>query len=231
MKIIIALSLSLIANLVVAAPADYVFTINTENPAGYADWMKSNAVALGRATGAAEMGLCQPKAGAANTGDMYGYARYGSMAEAMAVDFGSEEFRAVIAKNTVPRTLSAMNLWSVDRPFPSGAQVGQKSTATGFFVEVRDLKGYIKAIGDVESAYHSNGFEDFAIEVGRPYTGDYTGSVFVTLAAPNGNRLGAALDAMTENWAVGPVRRAQRMRDPIRGFVMDCEVAFVKEAK
>lgn len=231
MRIITSILLSLIASLVVAAPATYIFTINTENPTGYADWMKSSAVALGRATGAAEMGLCQPKAGAENTGDMYGYARYVSMAEAMVVDFGSEEFRAEIAKNTVPRTLVTMDLWSVDRPFPSGAQVGQKTTATGFFVETKDLKGYIRAIAAVESAYHANGFEDFAMQVARPYTGDYTGSVFVMLAAPNGDRLGAALDAMTENWAAGPVRRAQRMRDPIRGFVMDCEVAFVKEPK
>jgi len=83
----------------------------------------------------------------------------------------------------------------------------------------------------VESAYHSNGFEDFAMQVASPYTGDYTGSVFVMLAAPNGERLGAAFDAMTENWAAGPVHTAQGLRDPIRGFVMDCEVAFVKEPK
>ena len=231
MRIIMTILLSLIANVVVASPATYIFTINTKNASGYTDWMKSNATALGRATGAAEMGLCQPKAGAEKTGDMYGYANYISMAEAIAVDFGSEEFRAEIAKNTVPRTLEAMDLWSVVRPFPSATQVGQKTTAIGFFVETKDLKGYVKAIAAVESAYHSNGFEDFAMQVASPYTGDFTGSVFLMLAAPNGERLGAAFGAMTESWAAGPVQKAQGLRDPIRGFVMDCEAAFVKEPK
>ena len=48
------------------------------------------------------------------------------------------------------------------------------------------------------------------------------------IAAPNGERLGAALDAMNERWASGAVQKAQRMRTPVRGFAMDCEVAYVK---
>mgnify|MGYP001202000375 CR=1 FL=1 len=228
MRAIIAFVFLLIASSTSAAPATYVFTINTENATGYAEWMMSNGEGLGNATGAKELGLCLPKAGAENTGDLYGYARYDSMSEALAVDFGSEEFRAEIAKNTVPRELHAMDLWSVVHPFPGQAQVGQKTAATAFFVESDDLKNYVKAISAVESAYRSNGFEDFAMQVATPYTGDYTGKVFVMIAAPDGERLGAALDAMNERWAMGPVQKAQRMRKPVRGFAMDCEVAYVK---
>ena len=228
MRAIAAFIFLFVASSVGAAPATYVFTINTEDAAGYAEWMRSNSEGLGSASGANELGLCIPKAGAEKTGDLYGYARYDSMSEALAVDFNSESFRAEIAKNTVPRVLSAMDVWSVVHPFPGQAQVGQKTTATAFFVKSDDLKNYVKAISAVESAYRSNGFEDFAMQVATPYTGDYTGKVFVMIAAPNGERLGAALDAMNERWAVGPVQKAQRMRTPVRGFAMDCEVAYVK---
>ena len=228
MKVITACVFLFVACSVSAAPATYVFTINTDNAAGYAEWMMSNGESLGNATGAKELGLCLPTTGAENTGDLYGYARYDSMSEALAVDFDSEEFRAEIAKNTVPRELHAMDLWSVVHPFPGSAQVGQKTAATAFFVDSNDLKGYVRAISAVESAYRSNGFEDFAMQVATPYTGDYTGKVFVMIAAPNGERLGAALDAMNKRWAMGPVQKAQRMRTPVRGFTMNCEVAYVK---
>ena len=60
------------------------------------------------------------------------------------------------------------------------------------------------------------------------YTGDYTGQIMVVIQAPTSVRLGEFLDARNEDWNMAASAKFPRLRDLERGFVMTCEVVYVR---
>ncbi len=54
-----------------AEPVMNLITLNTQDGAGYAKWLRGSAEALGKSNNAMSMGLCSPTAGAEQMGDHY----------------------------------------------------------------------------------------------------------------------------------------------------------------
>ncbi|HCU89310.1 MAG TPA: hypothetical protein DGR97_05185 [Gammaproteobacteria bacterium] len=212
-----------------ATPATYLFTINTEQAAGYAEWLRGSAKTIATATGATQAGLCLPRAGGVTAEDVYVYLNYSSMSAAMAADFTQAKVVNEIQKNSARRTVVAQDLWAIIKPFATSGSTGQKSVVSGFFAKANDVGRYVTIVKKVEAAYKKNGFGDIGIQVSMPSTGDYSGLVWVMLAAGNGSRLGEAWDAQSSRWASPIIKRAQRLREIDRGFLLDCEVIFAAE--
>jgi len=212
-----------------ATPATFLFTINTEQAAEYAEWLRGSAKTIAAATGATETGLCLPRAGAVTTGDVYVYANYPSMSAAMAADFTQAAVVNEIQKNSARRTVVARDLWATVKPFSVSGSTGQKSVVSGFFVKANNVSRYLAVIKEAEAAYNKNGFGDVSIQAAIPSTGDYSGLVWVMFAAENGHRLGEAWDAQSSRWASPIIKKARKLREIDRGFLMDCEVVFAAE--
>jgi hypothetical protein len=61
-------------------------------------------------------------------------------------------------------------------------------------------------------------------------TGENAGKLMAVIQAPNGNRLGAMLDELEEEWAATILGDMAKIRRYDHGFTMNCEVVYAAES-
>ena len=60
-------------------PVMSLITVNTEDTAGYRDWAKGSSEAIAKTNGASAVGLCSPRIGAEEMGDLYFWSLFAEM--------------------------------------------------------------------------------------------------------------------------------------------------------
>ena len=87
---------------------------------------------------------------------------------------------------------------------------------------------YIQELATYQGIAQANGFEDVTLGAFQINTGDYTGQLMVTIQAPTTVRLGEFLDARDQDWNMAAVAKFPKLRKLKRGFMMTCEVVYVR---
>ena len=80
-----------------------------------------------------------------------------------------------------------------------------------------------------QTAADKNGFSDIRFTVYSYLTGENAGKLMAVIEAPNGNRLGAMLDALETEWAAKILGDMAKIRRYDHGFTMNCEVVQTSE--
>ena len=102
-------------------------------------------------------------------------------------------------------------------------QAGESWSQMTLFVETAQPARYVELIAEFEEALHANGFDDVTWMVHTMNSGDYAGLLHVALQAPNGQRLGDALDAAsTASWSNFARGEFNGLRKIVRGLFIEC---------
>ena len=210
-------------------PSMNVVTVNTEDYNGYMDWARKSAKVIGSANGAVASGVCRSTAGAEVEGDIYYYTLAESMEKMLQGDVNVGKVAKEIAKMKVTRTVRLRDAYRIVKTSSSTATVGQVNSNMNILVHTKDVAAYVKGLGQFETALHNNGFKDITLQAFLAETGDYTGLVMTSMAAPSRARLGAALDARTKPWASSIIGSWDGTREYVRGIFMDCETIYVAD--
>ncbi len=213
-----------------AEPAMNLVTINTQDTAGYVAWLKGSSKAIANATNASTAGICRPIAGAEEEGDLYVWFMADSQQKLAEADPQSDAIMAEVAKITVKRTIKTRDIWRVVRTEGVASNNGGPFSAWNILVKTSDIGGYLNALNALKSSMNENGLEDTVLNAFVADTGKWAGMVMVSLQAPTGGRLGAAMDARTSPWFTEALSDLQGIREYVHGWVMSCEVTYAGQA-
>ena len=228
MKKTLLILTSFLASFVFAAPAMNVFTINTADPMGYMDWARASAPITSPPSNTASGGVCLPSFGSEEFGDMYFYNLYDSHSDSLSGNYYDPEVAAEIAKIADKRTVSTVDHYSALTPVVADVEVGMTYANYNINVSTKTPQRYIQELSAYQAIAQANGYEDVTLGAFQINTGDYTGQIMVVIQAPTSIRLGEFLDARTEDWNMAASAKFPRLRDLERGFVMTCEVVYVR---
>ena len=228
MKKTLLILTSFLASFAFAAPAMNVFTINTSDPMGYMDWARASAPITSPPSNTSSSGVCLPGSGAEEFGDMYFFSLYDSHSDSLSGNYYDPEIAAEIAKIADKRTVRMIDHYSALTPVGDGFEVGMTYANYNINVSTKTPQRYIQELTDYQSIAQANGFEDVTFGAFQINTGDYTGQIMVVIQAPTSVRLGEFLDARNEDWNMAASAKFPRLRDLERGFVMTCEVVYVR---
>jgi hypothetical protein len=208
-------AVALLALLPCGALADstmLIATIETSDATGYAKFVE-------------ELTALQQKAGAKLTADVwvpiaagdavevaYYVAEYASAKDwlqSQAIMGENQKIRALRQKMDAKRTITSVTTYSQIRDqggYPDGKVLNTSVRPT-------DAAAYAKALDELDALMDKNGFEDIKLNVWAVSVGgDLAGVQLVSLQAPNGERLGAFIDASGQPWIqkwfadAGPLR-------------------------
>ena len=116
-------------------PVMSLITVNTEDTAGYRDWAKGSSEAIAKTNGASAIGLCSPRIGAEEMGDLYFWSLFDSNETAWKTDPNNPAIAKEVAKMQVTRTIRDWDNYRVARQ----ASALDESTAPmlSFFVDTK----------------------------------------------------------------------------------------------
>lgn len=211
-----------------AAPAMNVFTINTADPMGYMEWARASAPITSPPSNTASAGVCLPSGGSEEFGDMYFYSLYDSHADSLSGTYYDPEIVAEIAKIADKRTVSTIDHYSALTPVVADVEVGMTYANYNINVYTSTPQRYIQELATYQGIAQANGFEDVTLGAFQINTGDYTGQLMVVIQAPTSVRLGEFLDARDQDWNMAAVAKFPKLRKLKRGFMMTCEVVYVR---
>ena len=90
-------------------PVMSLITVNTEDTAGYRDWAKGSSEAIAKTNGASAVGLCSPRIGAEEMGDLYFWSLFDSNETAWKTAPNNPVIAKEVAKMQVTRTIRDNN--------------------------------------------------------------------------------------------------------------------------
>ena len=207
-------------------PAMSVLTINTPDPAAYVRWAKSSGPAIGKSIDAAVGGTCVPVAGYYAPGELYYWHLYGNHAAAMGSDPYNPTVMSELKKQTSDRVVSRSDAYSVLLSDPADYSVGDTFSNWNIVVSTSDPGEYLQSVKRMSAAASENGLEDIRLAVYSYLTGENAGKLMTVVQAPNGNRLGAMLDALESDWASAILNDMVSIRTYEHGFTMNCSMVF-----
>ena len=135
-----------------------------------------------------------------------------------------------LKKLKAQRVVSRGDAYSVLMAEPGAYQVGETFANWNIVVSTRDSAGYVSEVKRMSAAADENGFSDIRFTVYTYLTGENAGKLMAVIQAPNGNRLGAMLDELEEEWAATILGDMAKIRRYDHGFTMNCEVVYAAES-
>lgn len=215
----LTLSFSIVSQ---AEPVMNLITLNTLDGAGYAEWVKGSAEAIGKSNNAMAMGLCSPMAGAEQIGDHYLFSFFDSQKTAWTNSAQNPTMRKEVAKLKVKRTIKEWDNWRILRAAPN-------TSDNGYFwnivVKAENPSSYLGALDALSAALKANG-HDVTIQVYMADTGRRAGQFMVSMGSPDGAALGAAMDDRTEPWFSEVLSKLDGERKYMHGFAVRCETYY-----
>ena len=76
----------------------------------------------------------------------------------------------------------------------------------------------------MEAAYHEHGFQDVNITVFSIRTGVRAGKLMTSVTGATMDRVGAAVDALSEPWAVAQLSQIEGSRTIVHATLSTCQV-------
>ena len=229
MSTAVGLMLALMAGQAWSRPAMSVLTVNTKDPAEYLQWVQGSGGAIAESIDAAVGGICVPSAGFYSPGELYYWHLFGDHATAM----GSEQYNPTVMeelkKLKADRVVSRGDAYSVLMAEPGQYKVGDTFANWNIIISSNDQAQYLKEVARMSAAADENGFSDIRFTVYRYLSNENAGKLMAVVEAPNGNRLGAMLDALESEWAsviLGDIAKVSRYE---HGFTMNCRVVYAAE--
>ena len=220
----VGLMLTMVAGQVWSRPAMNVLTINTPDPMSYLQWVKGSGQAIGDSINAVVGGVCLPSAGYYAPGEIYYWHLFNDHATAMGAEQYNSTVLVELKKLKAERVVSRGDAYSVLMAEPGDYQVGQTFANWNIVVSTRDPAEYVNAVRRMSAAASENGFSDIRFTVYSYLTGENAGKLMAVIEAPDGNRLGAMLDALETDWAATVLDDMAKIRRYDHGFTMNCEV-------
>ena len=206
-----------------AEPVMTLITVNTDNPAGYIEWARASSETLGEANGASGVGICSPRVGAEEMGDLYFWTLFDSNETAWKSDPNNPTVAKEVAKMKVNRTIRD---WDNYRVVRQASSLDEKFSSWNIMVKTSDMTQYLSIIDKLHAAMKENGFEDVNMQVFVPDSGRWSGGVMVAMQAASPTRLGAALDARTQPWFTSILSELKDIREYQYGWGLDCETLY-----
>ncbi len=215
----LALSFTVVTH---AEPVMNLITLNTPDSAGYANWLKGSAKAIGKSNNAMTMGLCTPMAGAEQMGDHYLFSFFDSQKTAWTNSTQNPTMQKEVAKLKVNRTIKEWDNWRILRAAPSNSD-------SGFFwniiVKTDNPGSYLVALDNLSAALKDNGHE-VSMQVFVADTGRRAGHFMVSLGSPDRTVVGAAMDDRTKPWFTQVLSDLEGEREYVHGFAMRCDTYY-----
>ena len=218
------LMLTMIAGHAWARPAMNVLTINTKDPMSYMQWVKDSGAVIGESVGAAVGGVCLPSAGYYGPGEIYYWHLFADHATAMGAEQYNPTVMGELKKLKAERVVSRGDAYSVLMAESGDYAVGDTFSNWNIVVSTRDPAKYVSEVKRMSAAADENGFSDISFTIYQYLTGENAGKLMAVIQAPNGNRLGAMLDALETEWASTILGDMAKIRRYDHGFTMNCEV-------
>ena len=206
-----------------AEPVMTLITVNTDNPAGYIEWARASSETLGEANGASGVGICSPRVGAEEMGDLYFWTLFDSNETAWKSDPNNPTVAKEVAKMKVNRTIRD---WDNYRVVRQASSLDEKFSSWNIMVKTSDMTQYLSMVDKLHAAMKENGFEDVNMQVFVPDSGRWSGGVMVAMQAASSTRLGAALDARTQPWFTSILSELKDIREYQYGWGLDCETLY-----
>ena len=222
--IAMGLMVTMIAGQAWSRPAMNVLTINTADPMSYMQWVKGSGQVIGDSINAAVGGVCLPSAGYYGPGEIYYWHLFGDHATAMGAEQYNPSVLAELKKLKAKRVVSRGDAYSVVMAEPGDYEVGQTFANWNVVVSTQDPVEYVSEVKRMSAAADENGFSDIRFTVYSYLTGENAGKLMAVIEAPDGNRLGAMLDALETEWASKILGDMAKIRRYDHGFTMNCEV-------
>ncbi len=230
MSTAVVLMLALMAGQAWSRPAMSVLTVNTEDQAAYLQWVQGSGEAIAESIDAAVGGICVPSAGFYGPGELYYWHLFGDHATAM----GSEQYNPTVMKELkklkADRIVSRGDAYSVLMAEPGQYKVGDTFANWNIIISSNDQAQYLKEVARMSAAADENGFSDIRFTVYSYLSGENAGKLMAVVEAPNGNRLGAMLDALESDWASAILGDMAKVRQYEHGFTMNCRVVHAAES-
>ncbi len=205
-----------------AEPVMNLITLNTQDGAGYAEWLRGSAKAIGKSNNAMSMGLCTPTAGAEQMGDHYLFSFFDSQKTAWSNSTQNPTMIREVAKLKVNRTIKEWDNWRILRAAPSESDSGY---FWNIVVKTDNPGSYLAALDNLSAALKENG-HDVSMQVFMADTGRRAGQFMVSLGSPDGAAVGAAMDDRTEPWFTAVLSELAGEREYLHGFAMRCETYY-----
>ena len=226
----VCLMLTLAAGQAWSRPAMSVLTVNTKDPAAYLQWVQVSGEAIAESIDAAVGGICVPSAGFYGPGELYYWHLFGDHATAL----GSEQYNPTVMKELkklqVDRVVSRGDAYSVVMAEPGEYKVGDTFANWNIVISSDNQAQYLKEVARMSAAADENGFSDIRFTVYSYLSGENAGKLMAVVEAPNGNRLGAMLDALASDWASAMLGDMAKVRNYEHGFTMNCRVVYAAES-
>ena len=226
----VGLMLTLMAGHAWSRPAMSVLTVNTKDPAAYLQWVQGSGEAIAESIDAAVGGICVPSAGFYGPGELYYWHLFGDHATAL----GSEQYNPIVMKELnklkADRVVSRGDAYSVVYAEPGDYAVGDTFSNWNIVISSDDQAQYLKELARMSAAADENGFSDIRFAVYSYLSGENAGKLMAVVQAPNGNRLGAMLDALESDWASAILGNMAKVRHYEHGFTMNCSVVYATES-
>lgn len=226
----VGLMLTISAGQAWSRPAMNVLTINTPDPVSYMQWVKGSGKAIGASINAAVGGVCLPSAGYYAPGEIYYWHLFTDHATAMGAEQYNPTVMEELKKLKAERVVSRGDAYSVLMAEPGNYQVGQTFANWNIVVATEDPAQYVSEVKRMSAAADENGFSDIRFTVYSYLTGENAGKLMAVIEAPDGNRLGAMLDALETDWAATVLGDMAKIRRYDHGFTMNCEVVQTSES-
>ena len=204
-----------------AEPVMSLVTVNTQDPAGYAAWAKSNAEAVSKANGAMAMGLCSPTSGAQKMGDHSLWSFFDSQASLWSGDPYNPTVRKAIANMNVEREVRTWDNWRIVR----AAAVTDKSAHYNLYVKTDNPSGYIAVLDELHAEMKKRGY-DVTMQVFMGDTGETAGMIMTSFSSADAAEVGRMLDARSEAWVSKIISKVEGDREMVHGFSMNCETYY-----
>ena len=226
----VCLMLTLAAGQAWSRPAMSVLTVNTKDPTAYLQWVQVSGEAIAESIDAAVGGICVPSAGFYGPGELYYWHLFGDHATAL----GSEQYNPTVMKELkklqVDRVVSRGDAYSVVMAEPGEYKVGDTFANWNIVISSDNQAQYLKEVARMSAAADENGFSDIRFTVYSYLSGENAGKLMAVVEAPNGNRLGAMLDALESDWASAILGDMAKVRNYEHGFTMNCRVGYAAES-
>lgn len=207
-----------------AEPVMSLVTVNTNDPAGYSAWAKTNAAAISKANGAMAMGLCSPTSGAQQMGDHYLWSFFDSQESLWSADPMNPVSRKAIANMNVEREVRTWDNWRIVR----AAETTEKGYYYNLYVKTDNPAGYISVVDQLHAEMKKRGY-DVSMQVFMGDTGETAGMIMTSFGAANAAEVGRMLDARNEPWVSKIIAKVEGKREMVHGFSMMCETYYAAE--
>ena len=186
---LLTLFVCLFATTAIAQPGLSVFTINTDDAAGYLKWLTESTPTFVDAWGdsVVSSGICSPISGGENDGDHYVWNISPSMTATLAANdraFNDEASLKAISKISKKREIKRRDIYNVVKPSNSSYSAGVTLAQYNLLSRPNDMSKYIQTIQAMENAASENGFDDIEFVVFEGFgAGDWSRMAMASIQA------------------------------------------------